>query len=565
MKPPRIPIVAVVSLLLFCAIGVFAIGGRTRVVVLSFNTGGGHLQAVAAERGGLLVVWSNVPSGLEKTASADLWSVSPADFAAVSDYLFDASNEKWRRAGFCLADGVVAIWGWQFHAFIIPYWALLAGFAFLPALAMGRLFRGWRWRRNGRCRVCGYDLRHGTGRCPECGDAIGGTKGATYSTTRRDNGSQRRRATITKRAVRKLMIVALGVGFAPGAGVIGLVNSRKTIPASSVNASTVVQPGDNAVLVRYDVSDLVKPFVLPTVLNDLSSSTTQNPEVAANNDLVQFLKETVAPESWQGVGPLGLNHAVACSVGTQILVIQTPENQRRIQQLLTDIQALHSNHGPPPPPPIKPSKAMDGWMLSDIPDSLDAALKAPIAAIHFDQLPMEAAAGILSKQSGVRIRIDQETFESHNVSVKSAVSLNLRDVSLAEALKALLSKPIAGLTASYGVTDGEVLITDVEHAHAMVVTRAYDIRDLVRPQPGRDDAIDGFVKMLNDLIDPDSWRDSGGNSGTMHTFDGILVVTQTWPNHEELQRLLRRLRKGNIVYTLGTGSPLFFPMKNGIR
>jgi type II secretory pathway component GspD/PulD (secretin) len=63
------------------------------------------------------------------------------------------------------------------------------------------------------------------------------------------------------------------------------------------------------------------------------------------------------------------------------------------------------------------------------------------------------------------------------------------------------------------------------------------------PNAGRIEQVDTFLKLVQDTIDPTSWRNNGGNLGAIRELSGNLVVTQTDENHRALASLLKQLRE----------------------
>ena len=51
------------------------------------------------------------------------------------------------------------------------------------------------------------------------------------------------------------------------------------------------------------------------------------------------------------------------------------------------------------------------------------------------------------------------------------------------------------------------------------------------------------MKLIQDTIDPTTWRDAGGSVGAIHFFDGLLIVTQSSEHHEDLAELLAAMRQ----------------------
>jgi hypothetical protein len=57
------------------------------------------------------------------------------------------------------------------------------------------------------------------------------------------------------------------------------------------------------------------------------------------------------------------------------------------------------------------------------------------------------------------------------------------------------------------------------------------------------EGIDGLIKLIQDFVDPPSWRDAGGSVGAVRQFGSLLIVTQTEENHRQIQSLIDGIRK----------------------
>lgn len=82
----------------------------------------------------------------------------------------------WFRYDTKLADRTGKVVGAEtYRGLLLPIWALFVASMLPAALVIGRWSVGsWvgrRRRQSGRCERCGYDLRGGTGECPECGQS----------------------------------------------------------------------------------------------------------------------------------------------------------------------------------------------------------------------------------------------------------------------------------------------------------------------------------------------------------------------------------------------------------
>jgi hypothetical protein len=104
-----------------------------------------------------LFIWHSVEARCRTTAHGIGWTHRYLGFAA---------------AGFRSNHEPAPCRPYRLLAFAVPYYAvcLLASFIFLPLLTQWcRACKSRARRERGCCDACGYDLRGGTARCPECG------------------------------------------------------------------------------------------------------------------------------------------------------------------------------------------------------------------------------------------------------------------------------------------------------------------------------------------------------------------------------------------------------------
>jgi hypothetical protein len=59
-----------------------------------------------------------------------------------------------------------------------------------------------------------------------------------------------------------------------------------------------------------------------------------------------------------------------------------------------------------------------------------------------------------------------------------------------------------------------------------------------------EEAAEELVRLIEDTVEVDSWKDNGGSAGAIRELSGRLVITQTPAAHRQIIKLLRTLRAG---------------------
>jgi hypothetical protein len=114
------------------------------------------------------------PANPANTAVTAGWVKTFAGFGVINDWQLappPAQIERW-----VTVSGTLVI-NDSFRSLFVPHWFLILVFGMMPARRIYQRVKSRRRRRWGLCEGCGYDLRGGGGRCPECGaETTGGTR-----------------------------------------------------------------------------------------------------------------------------------------------------------------------------------------------------------------------------------------------------------------------------------------------------------------------------------------------------------------------------------------------------
>lgn len=148
--------------------------------VAAAYTRSGNINGVHSHRGHLLLAISTVSLGPEKALTIEHIAAPIED----GDWLFDGTYTNASKVGGQWGFGYAlskpddlrvkdATWS----AIVFPHWFAIAVFSLLLLWHVRRFThrtRERRWRKQGRCLACGYDLQGiPSDRCPECGTRCG--------------------------------------------------------------------------------------------------------------------------------------------------------------------------------------------------------------------------------------------------------------------------------------------------------------------------------------------------------------------------------------------------------
>lgn len=184
----------------------------------------------------------------------------------------------------------------------------------------------------------------------------------------------------------------------------------------------------------------------------------------------------------------------------------------------------------------------------------------------------------VARRSKIPIRCDWKQLEAASIDRDSEFKVTLYDVTLEECLNVICNSYDMQTRLDWRWEGATIVISTAEDVCRYQVTlRVHDVRDLVSkiatdasaPRPSMcfngnkgsgggpglfggsvidayqgsvNEATDSLIRLIQDTVSSDSWRDCGGTVGSISVLDGRLLIMQSNRNHDAIARLLDLLR-----------------------
>jgi hypothetical protein len=197
--------------------------------------------------------------------------------------------------------------------------------------------------------------------------------------------------------------------------------------------------------------------------------------------------------------------------------------------------------GPPPTrarsAPVEPGAAEA---------AIEKALAQTVEGAEFDQTPLVDVIDHIARTHRIPIFLDKKALEQASIDPKTTqVTLSLRGISLRSVLDLMLGQ--VGLT--WTIHSEVLLITTSDVADELLITRLYDVADLVgcRDEKGLPwDDYDSLIDAIEFFVAPKTWSDTGAGQGAVmgETFGNarVLIVSQPYQIHREIANFLEDIR-----------------------
>ena len=243
-------------------------------------------------------------------------------------------------------------------------------------------------------------------------------------------------------------------------------------------------------------------------------------------DLIPLIEQTVATDTWQGVGGRGFLAPVNVKGKQWVLAYSTTDVHWEIEALLDAFRDLAAGQGGLDGRPIELGPILESMQRTH------ATLDRKISFSVKDQSLGEVLDDLQSKL-GVNVFVDRKYIVEEGIDLDKKITLDLKDVAARDVLRAVLEPALL----AWYLEDEIVVINVAVTACNKLGTRIFDLSQLP-PFPE-------LKKVIMDSIDPDTWDEVGGAGLLLETTVGgrpVLIIRQSQYQFEQIESLLKAVQ-----------------------
>jgi general secretion pathway protein D len=241
-------------------------------------------------------------------------------------------------------------------------------------------------------------------------------------------------------------------------------------------------------------------------------------------------------------------------------------------------------------------------------EAVAGLLEKSLPEIRFQDVAFADVVDFLRDTTQANIFVNWKALEAANIDRNAPVSTRLRNVKFSKVLRTILESVGGGATTSqlgYTVDEGVITISTTEDLARNVETRTYDIRDLIiaipdfsnapdfsltgngnngnnggggfgggsgnsgrggglfgggsgddddddddENTPTREELVEQITSLIRETIGVGTWKEDGGQLGSLRELGGQLIVTQTPEVHRQISSLLEKLREQRSIQVM---------------
>ena len=242
--------------------------------------------------------------------------------------------------------------------------------------------------------------------------------------------------------------------------------------------------------------------------------------------LADVIHTVVDPTTWDVVGGPGSIACVDTSEIRALVISQTRGTHEEITRLIAD---LRSGLAETPAEPCFPASVAAARIEKVL---------AEKTTLDFVETPLVDVIANLKAKFHIEIQIDRHSLDEMGIAVDSPVTFSLSGVSAESALNLLLRD----LDLTFMVKDDVLLVLHEETEQCHLQIKVHPVGDLIDGDPKKLKKLAGLI--TTSLV-PTTWDAVGGPASMVPCHNAgleVLVVSQTWNVHREIDRLLEALR-----------------------